>query len=341
MSSCGQISHAQSQEISKTIHIFAPRLKEYLHFLFVAHIIYIKKLITITIMKKNLFYFATTIFMSLAAVSLTACGDDDENDKGGSGTSGGGGGKALTTAGVLDKNSGLRVKSINYTVFTYNADGTLAGITTGDYDKKTFSYNPNYIIDNEGAKNPVDYNSSGYLAGFKRSGEFYEDSEDNNWTETETCTFTYDASGHLTKINYENKIARDVYGEKYNDNENRVTTLTWSNNLLLKVSITETGVFYGTNYTDTYDYEFTYDNDQYVNKYFQWDRRLCVIKEDFVADLAYVGLLGVGPAKLPSRVKSTTKRQSDLKPYENAYGVSYEFNSDGSIHGDFTYEYVK
>lgn len=86
----------------------------------------------ITIMKKKDFIWSllTIVMIAMLSLGLSSCGEDDDDA---------GGGSMPKSAGVLDKDSNKRVKSIGNYSFYYNDNGQIDYITEGNtrYD---FSY---------------------------------------------------------------------------------------------------------------------------------------------------------------------------------------------------------
>ena len=283
----------------------------------------------------------------VVTIGLYSCGDDDDEVSAG-------GGKASTSAGMLDKKTGLRIKSFgNYSVY-YSDDGKIDYIRDS-YGRWTFSYNPNkitfvesyngYSSDEESLS--VGYNSAGYLA----STSYSDSGQDGNdkWNESSKATLSYDGSGHLTKIVISGKESGTEDGERYSCTWDDTYTLTWRNNQLTQVVGTEKEVEDGVTETETETWTFSYDSDNNENIYRQWAPSIgqC-IGGDMEEIFAYVGLLGVGPSVLPSRYEEEYY-DGKLRSYENSYAYRYGFNNDGSIaytyvnnsRYDFSYDYAE
>ena len=282
--------------------------------------------------KKNLFYFLATVLLSATTMmGLTACGDDDDDN-------GGGGGSSSTSAGVIDAKSGLRLKAAGNYTYYYDNDGRLDYIKD-KYGKWSFSYNPNqisFIEDYQGNTSKeevfnVSYNGKGYVSGMSATIEGESDSE--TWKTTGKATFSYDGSGHLTKFSGTSKEEGYDDGEKYTETWTDDITLTWKNNQLLKVALVEKGSENGVTWRYTETWNFTY-NSNYENIFQQWAPSMTpAFDSDIDELLAFVGLLGNGPAMLPdgAEYEENWDDDGDTGSDDKSYNFSYAFNNDGSL----------
>lgn len=282
---------------------------------------------TITIMKKNLFYFLATILLSSVTISLTACNDDDDED------GGGGSGIASKTVGIIDSKTGQRITKFgNYKVY-YDADGRLDYIADSN-GKWTFSYNPNKITfvessngQDKGETVNVSYNGNGYISALSSSYTFEE--YGMKFSETSKATLSYDGSGHLTKITSSSKMTGSYNGESYSDTYSSNYTLTWKSGQLTKVVGIESGNEDGESYSDTDTWTFSY-SDSYPNTFQQWAPSIAQsFSGDMVEVLCYVGLLGVGPSQLPGSAEDVYVEDDDTDT--DSYTFNYGFNDNGSL----------
>ena len=108
-------------------------------------------------MKKKIFYALAAIVTAGSLLFLTNCSKED------------GDGSASKQMGVLDLNTGLRLKSAAGYNFRYDDQGRVQYIL-GDYRRFEFSYDPNIItiitdgkVDRPTIMN-VSYNRSGYIS---------------------------------------------------------------------------------------------------------------------------------------------------------------------------------
>ena len=164
-------------------------------------------------------------------------------------------------------------------------------------------------------------------------------SEGEDWGNEKT-TFSYDGDGHLTSISSSYYIEIEIYGgEKEKESGTYRCTLTWKDGLLQGVSdsceyeYNEDGKTRKSTSTDTFKYD-----KEYVNKYKQWVEFYGIDEGIFRFQL--IGLLGVGPDKLPSSRSYTINDNGDNLSGTNT--CSYEFNEDGSVASangvNYTYE---
>lgn len=274
---------------------------------------------------------------------MSSCSDDDD-DNGGSGSK---------SVGVLDENTGLRVTSAGGYNYVYQEDGRLLYILSGSSCRYEFSYSPNKIAhvddgDYEEAENiTVSYNGSGYVSSAS-SSEKWED-EDEYGEETSNASFSYDSNGHLTKISGTYKETEYENGKSYSESGTTTYTFTWSNNLLQKVVATDEGRYEDRPFKEVETYTLSYNNDAMANnanKYLQYACFVDPIFYGFMERLCYVGLLGNGPAFLPSGLECEEqweyydedgKKQTD--EYSYSYTYRYGFNSDGAISYDYKGSY--
>ena len=282
--------------------------------------------------KKNFLWSMMALTVAaVLSVGFTACGGDDDDEGG----SGGGSGSPKSGVGILDKKSGLRLKSVGDYTYYYNNKGLIDYIADKS-DRYEFSYNPNkiYVVDNydkDDESLSVSYNGSGYLSALSYSLE--KEETEGLWSESAKANYSYDGSGHLTKIAGSGKEIGTDDGERITYTWTFSYTFTWRNNKLMQVVWTETEIEDGESYPETETYTFQYENNDYQNAYCQWAPSIARALEDFEECLAFVGLLGVGPTMLPSSGEryeeyySGGKKQTETKEYT----FTYRFNSDGSI----------
>ncbi|MBP5345869.1 MAG: DUF4595 domain-containing protein [Bacteroidales bacterium] len=286
-------------------------------------------------MKKKNWSLLTILMVTTLNVGFVSCDDDDDN---------GAEGSPSPTAGVIDKSSGLRLKSFgDFTV--YYKDGGLIDYVEGEsYNAKLiFSYKPNKIIysTDDGIAETwiVSYNNNGWIS----TCDINDTYNNGNYATTniEKTKFSYDGDGHLISVSTSGNYIEIEDGEKYSEKFTRQTTLTWKDGLLMKRISEDKYDDGGETITYTYNYQ-----KEYANKYKQW----CTIDRDVMSQyyiLYHLGLLGIGPDKLPS---SVIEKYSDIDEngkviYNNneTWPLSYQFNKDGSIScctlGSSNYQY--
>ena len=296
-------------------------------------------------MKKNKLKFAFLFGMiMLDGLSLSSCSGDDDDD----------GGSGSKSVGVLDENTGLRITSAGGYNYVYQDDGRLLYILSGSSCRYEFSYNPNKIAhvddgDYEEAENyTISYNGSGYVSSASSSEKW--DEGDEYVETTSDASFSYDGNGHLTRISGKYKETEYENGKTYTESGTVTYTLTWSNSLLQKVVCSEEGRDEnGRPFKYVETYTLSYNNDAMANntnKYLQYACFVDPIFSDLMERICYVGLLGNGPAFLPSGLEYEEKEEyynesGEKKNYEysGSHTYRYGFNSDGAISYDYEGSY--
>ncbi len=278
---------------------------------------------------------------SAMSVSFVSCDDDDDDN----GSSGVGNVSALT--GIIDPESGLRLKSFSKQVLHYSDDGVLESVTAS-YDNMeeqyTFDYPANRIIEtwkySEGETGTqiysVKYNDRGYITVFDT------DYEEDGYASSEKNSFNYDSEGHMSSCSLYGVIDRIKDGERLYLEWNYKVTFDWKDGLLLYLAFDGEETENETKSSGIYKYKYYYDAD-YPNKYKQWG-----IYYGFpsVGDtyffLPFIGLMGIGPDRLPS---SMTYIDSDnQEDPDHKWNFRFTFNEDGSLATMagfvFSYEYA-
>ena len=282
-------------------------------------------------MKKLAKILSVSLLLSATTLGFMACGGDD--DEPGSGT-------ASSSAGMLDKKTGLRLKKIgDYTIY-YNEDGRVDRITEGSYSSYVFGYNPNTIsygatyngYDEGSEVIKIGYNGSGYVSSMSASSEEY-DYQGNKETEEGEASVSY-SGNHITKVSMSSKETYYEHGERVNYNSTSSISFNWKNNLLMKITLKFSGNEDGDIWDETEEWVYSYDDDDYVNPYLQYTPSLTKSSDGIFDILAYVGLLGDGPVKLPSsavryEVETSSSGYNDTS--ERSYNFRYGFNDNGSV----------
>lgn len=285
---------------------------------------------------RNYFFSSCAAITAMAlGVCIVSCSDDDDDN----------GGSASTFAGVLDKESGLRVKSVDNYVYYYDDNGRIdsvcdfdsirnSGLVSdlADVNRYVFKYKPNRIISfydgKEDGVYTVGYNNSGYLT--RLSGSWSESWDDSSASGNIQYTMTYNAVGRLTKVSESGMQSGIENGERYNDKWKGTTTLIWSSNKLMRiVSSTD----YGDEEPDTHMWVFSYDDDNYKNVYCQWTPSLTDGFGEAMRLLFYAGVMGVGPTMLPTSVEEVDRYYYDGELFTSNYSYTYRygFNDNGSL----------
>ena len=281
--------------------------------------------------KENIIWSLLAMMVLAISASLVACGsDDDDDDNGGSGVSG----SMSKNVGVIDKETGMRVSTAaSYYNYVYNSNGTLEYISSS-YSRYEFSGNKVVYVDDDYYGDTqtayVGYNSNGYVSTYKSNNSGEEDNGEK-WSESSSASVTYDSQGHVTKIavSFEEK-EYETHGVDYE--KGTITyTFTWSNNLLKKVEMMEVGEEEEGPFKYEEKMTLSYNND--ANRYLQY----AVFADDvfdnsFLEMVSYVGLLGKGPANLPSSLY----RDYYEEYYEDGKKQTYSGTSNHNYSYGFT-----
>ena len=292
-------------------------------------------------MKKDFLWSLVAMAMtSTMSLSFVSCDNDDDNVSSGVDNV-----SALT--GIIDKESGLRLKSFSKQVLHYSDDGILESVT-GSYDNMedqyTFDYPANQIIEtwrySDGETGTqiysVKYNRQGFITVFDT------DYEEEGYASSEKNSFNYDSEGHMSSCSLYGVIDRIKDGERLYLEWNYKVTFDWKDGLLLYLAFDGEDTENETKSSSSYKLKYYYDAD-YPNKYKQWG-----IYHGFptVGDtyffLPFIGLMGIGPDRLPSRM--TYIGNDNQEDPDHKWNFSFTFNEDGSLATmagfKFSYEYA-
>lgn len=272
----------------------------------------------------------------MGGVAFVSCSDDDDDSSSGS-----------KSVGVLDEKTGLRISSAGGYNYVYAEDGKLQYILSGSSCRYEFSYSPNKIVhvddgDYDEAENySISYNGSGCISSASQS-DTWEDEEERE-TYTSDVSFSYDSNGHLTKISgtFKETEYKKQKGVTETESGTVTWTFTWSNNLLQKIVQLEEGRDDDGPFRYEETHTFSYNNESmtnYANKYLQYSAFIDSPFNGFMERLCYVGLLGNGPAYLPSKMEYeeteeyyNSDGEKKIYNYSGSQNYSYGFNSDGAI----------
>ena len=292
-------------------------------------------------MKKDFLWSLMAVMIAMTmSVGLVSCDNDDDN-----GISGVNNVSALT--GIIDKESGLRLKSFGNRVLHYSDDGVLESITYSDDDMEeqyTFDYPANKIIETWKYTNgetgtqiySVKYNNQGFITLLDT--EYEED----NYAISEKNSFNYDSEGHLSSYSTSGVIDKTSDGERLYMTWNYKVTFDWKDGLLQYLTYDGEGTENETKHSVFYKYKYYYDAD-YHNKYKQWGiyHGFPTVGDSYFL-LPFIGLMGIGPDRLPSRM--TYIGNDNQEDPDHKWNFSFTFNEDGSLATmagfKFSYEYA-
>lgn len=266
-------------------------------------------------------YFLSALLASACLFTFPACSDSDD-DEGGS----------IPSKGVALYNGKL-ITNVGSTWFKYDENNRCTSFGDNRYDNHTIDYTTGIIYDNDNDDNfSVSFNSKCQITKYQYSYKA------NNDEETESATFSYDASGHLTSITGKSKYVEYEGSGKYEDIVgNGTAKLQWKNGNLVKIIITEECKDNDGGYEKNID-EITikYNTEENI-----WLQPVGSILENVlpsdVYNLVHVGMFGVGPANFPVSVyvkrTSTYNEDGELntETSENNYEISVRTNVDGTI----------
>ena len=292
-------------------------------------------------MKKDFLWSLMAVMIAMTiSVGFVSCNDDDDN-----GSNGVGNVSALT--GILDQESGLRLKSFSSRELHYSNNGVLESVTAS-YDNMedqfTFDYPANKIIEtwkySDGKTGSqiysVKYNNQGYITVFDT------DYEEEGYASTEKNSFNYDSEGHMSSCSLYGVIDRIKDGERLYLDWNLKVTFDWKDGLLQYLTFDGEETENETKSSVFYKYKYSYEAD-FPNKYKQWG-----IYQGFptVGDsyffLPFIGLMGIGPDRLPSSMTYIDK--DNQEDPDHKWNFRFTFNEDGSLATMagfvFSYEYA-
>ena len=211
-------------------------------------------------------------------------------------------------------------------------------------DQYTFDYPANKIIETWKYTNgetgtqiySVKYNDRGYITVFDT------DYEEDGYATSEKNSFNYDSEGHMSSCSLYGVIDRIKDGERLYLDWNLKVTFDWKDGLLQYMTFDGEETENETKSSVFYKYKYSYDAD-FPNKYKQWG-----IYQGFptVGDsyffLPFIGLMGIGPDRLPSSMTYIDKdNQADP---DHKWNFRFTFNEDGSMATmagfEFSYEYA-
>lgn len=277
--------------------------------------------------KNNILLFGMALFAG-STLMLSSCSDDDDN-----GSNVAGNESALVKEGELLLTSISGDESI---AFTYDDQlrPVLAYENDGYYED---GYDELFFIDYKTGKISlwgeleglsISFNAKGYIEKIQGSWNYKEDGDVYRGSMTQVCK--YDGSGHLIGAETNSEEYEEYDDEKEYEKGVSKVVLTWSNGNLMKTETNSVwydekgGIEESSNIVQT----FTYGDD--INKYKQHPG---IYGCDDYCYFFLVGLLGVGPEKLPLTYYSEETEEYDGKKYEyeDSWKVQFTLNENGSI----------
>lgn len=278
--------------------------------------------------------FAVLATFSLTFVSCSSDDDDDDNDGGNAS------GKVPSPVFVdLDGNK-VQISSIGDYSFFYNEAGRLTSFSRYDdtytVDKSSFTISKKYYDDGYDIFTAyVTLNNEGLISTIRYVDEWTEDNGTGFEKEDCTISYTYNSSKQLVGVssNYREDVRNGT-------TQSLITvTLTWENDNLIKSVLEEetSRTYQGStgeqhsNWTTTISNTFNYGTQSNPVKQFPYSMS-GVISYSKSTDLGMclLGLLGVGPANLPTS-STTVTTYSSGSPNTSNSTYSFVLNSNGTI----------
>lgn len=248
------------------------------------------------------------------AAAFTACSDDDDN--------GGGGGGA---GAALPKSDAMKYREVGGDRFSYDEQGrcTHYGYITVDYDEKTISDGDDVCH--------ITFNSNGYITKLtensdSRDDEDYERGDDYDVEKSEQ-TVSYNSNGNITKVSVKGSVEGYEDGERYKESGTTTVNYTWKDGNVVKVKYSEN--YDGERYEE--EYTFTYgDQDNVTKRYtYAYERT-----EAFGDGYEMMGLLGKGPAKLPTKIVNEYHDSEDDDSGTDTWNISYRLDELGRVYSE-------
>lgn len=261
--------------------------------------------------------FRTVGAFALCAVLLpvfASCGDDDDNVPGDGPDI-----PAISDDGPSGEVSYLRVSSVgNYRIY-YDEKGRVQGVGSGLYIDYS---NGKFEVEDEVAN--VKFNGKGYISEI--SGSWNYEDEYGSYKGNGKMTFSYNGSGNLVKYVTSSKETEYSDGMKYNYDESFTTECKWTGGNMVRATCE--GYERDEEGTDRWSEQYVFEYDQEKNRYYQMPLSVSSVldvNDEWLA-LAAAGLLGRGPANLPS-----TCANVDEDGEVDSYIINFRLNDNGSI----------
>ena len=193
-----------------------------------------------------------------------------------------------------------------------------------DYSKRKF------YIEDAARFFDVTFTNEGYLKTVGGSWSHYSDNGDYGKKGNDKYSFSYDAAGHLLKIEYISDSEGRVLWNGQTFSSKYVTTLYWQGDNLQQIvkqcQTVNNGVQREESVTYRYDYDgMSNDTGLMLSVYSKWLE---------FSPLAMVGLMGKSPAQLPVRLTCTgysSFEPGNTPSFQYAYHISYEKDGAGNI----------
>ena len=269
------------------------------------------------------------LIVMLTGMGFSSCSKDD-------------GGDVTTPENEIEKVTGKRLVKLDDLEYSYDKSGRCVGVTIGSEGTLKIDWNKGLIKTvqeeseyEDGIPQQYDFktNGKGFITEISGSGKYQGDGYSVKYNGK--MEFSYDKSGYLTKINMNTtQSAIGENGEKYNETERGIYTLTWEDGNLVKVANTFENTETGDSYKDTYDYTISYDRTA-RNVFKQWSIGVMddIFDGNFLTFFAPIGMMGIGTANFPTSVYEEYKEIYDGREYTGSdnWTMDISTNSDDLI----------
>lgn len=291
------------------------------------------------------------IAVASMTLSFAACGSDDDDpqpvpnvkptpgngDNEDNGGNSGNGGNNQANGDITSIN-GTHLTGVGAYRFYYDTNGRVASVYNGSNPDITFDYGTGKLCfhdvedgDDEVQMFNVRFTSEGYIASF--SGSWDEVDDGYHYVGSGTCTFSYNADGHIVKAVYEGNDTETGPDGTYNDYGKSTVTFTWTADNLVKA--------FEQSYARDEDGEESWTNTNIltygntVNAFKQYSFGMGYL--DFgegTEILMCVGLFGKGPANLPNNLHRINEDN-----YTYDLTLRYDLNDTGTIATEYIDDY--
>ena len=265
---------------------------------------------------KNLTKFGMMLLAAALCVGMSSCSDDDDKEVGVGGSL-----SFASNNPLISKGKKLLTKIVTESdyddesySFMYDSHFRPIKITneSGTWGENTYiDYETGIIYDDEEADGKITFTPQGYIKGYSYSwsGEYGGYKEGNT-----SCT--YNSEGHLTKTEWTDQWRE----ENESGTDFGVVSLVWKDGNMVKATYSWKETWNGGKDEETSYSTIEYS---YLDNIFRQFPSGFMQVVDLVDDvIASVGLLGIGPKKLPKKI---------VWDNGETYTFEYILNADGSI----------
>lgn len=281
---------------------------------------------------KRFNYLAVYGLMFTAALAFTGCSDDDDE---------GGAPKADNSYITTVDGDKLLLTSNGEHSFEYNSEGILTSFGNRNYSDENYkiSFNPCKITDDNDHELNFRLNGAGFISEFTESFDRQEGEDSRKGVGK--ASYSYDGSGHLTKVVTNYTYSGTDFGESYYTSGKSTTIFTWKNGNLVKAVTNYEGDEDGDKFYATDTFILSYgDNANPLGQFSQSLERVydeTIIDDSYIADLCFVGFFGKPSNYFPQRIEEQSTESDGYNDYYEWDDMSYFFNSNGTLAREYFY----